>query len=280
MSRINELDDRLAMGGSFMARTPKKETEDKASWYGLKSGLEMRLYGFHSCFSVFKSRPGDIVRVYVTERKLKAAAAILKYCAEHKRAYHIVTEEDLANIVSSVHHEGMAMVVKRRKTLTDFDFLKAIQNQPAQSIIYLDGVSNPHNLGAIMRTLAHFGLKWIIGGKESLPELSPSAARTSEGASELVQLVSLNQPIAILKELKSLGWEIIGTSSHHQKSYKSWIPKKKTVLILGSETSGISDEIHKLCDLNVSIDGTGAVESLNVSVAMGIFAAQLSQGNF
>jgi TrmH RNA methyltransferase len=131
-----------------------------------------------------------------------------------------------------------------------------------------------------MRTLAHFGLKWIIGGKESLPELSPSAARTSEGASELVQLVSLNQPIAILKELKSLGWEIIGTSSHHQKSYKSWIPKKKTVLILGSETSGISDEIHKLCDLNVSIDGTGAVESLNVSVAMGIFAAQLSQGNF
>jgi TrmH RNA methyltransferase len=263
-----------------MARTPKKDAEDKGNWYGLKSGLEMRLYGLHSCFGVYKSRPEDIIRAYVTERKLKAAAAILKYCAEHKRAYHIVTEEDLSNIVSSVHHEGIAMIVKRRKSLDDFDFLKSIQSEASQSIIYLDGVSNPHNLGAIMRTLAHFGLKWMIGGNESLPELSPSAARTSEGASELVHMVTLNKPLAVLAELKSLGWEIIGTSSHNHKSYKTWNPKKKTVLILGSETTGISESVNKLCDLNVSIGGSGAVESLNVSVATGIFAAHLTQGNF
>lgn len=254
-----------------------KNTEPK-SLYGLKSGKEMRLYGFHSCFAVFEKRRGDIVRVYVTEKKLKTASAILKFCAENKKAYHVVTDEDLSQIVASVHHEGIAMVIKRQKPITELGFMKRILAEKTKIVFFLDGVGNPHNLGAMMRTLAHFGIEWMIGHEESLPELSPSAARTSEGASELVNFVKLEDPLETLQDLKLRGWDIVGTSSHNAKSLYDWKVTKPTVVVMGAESTGISKEVEKLCNLNLVIPGTGQVESLNVSVAAGIIASHVTRG--
>jgi len=260
-----------------MAKQSDRRSED-GGWYGLKSGLEMRLYGFHSCFAVFESRKKDIVRVYVTERKVKTASAILKYCADTKKAYHVVTDADLEKIIGSVHHEGIGMIVKKKKPLSEVEFMKTLLSEPPGPLFFMDGVSNPHNLGAIMRTLAHFGIKWMIGNEDALPELSSSAARTSEGSSELVHMVRLRDPIEVLKDLKARGYEIIGTSSHHSISFKDWNPKAKSILVLGSESTGISAAISDVCSKHVAIPGTGNVESLNVSVAAGIFASHLSFG--
>lgn len=259
-----------------MGKRNDRDAADDSGWYGLKSGLEMRLYGFHSCFAVFEARRQDIVRVYVTERKVKTASAVLKFCADHKKAYHIVTDADLEKIIGSVHHEGIGMIVKKKKPMGELEFMKTLLSETPQPLFFMDGVSNPHNLGAIMRTLAHFGIKWMIGNEESLPELSPSAARTSEGSSELVHMVRLREPIEVLKDLKARGWEIIGTSSHNSSSFRDWTPKPQTILILGSESTGISASIASICSKQVAIPGTGHVESLNVSVAAGIFASYLS----
>jgi len=255
-----------------------RDDSETKSRYGLKSGKEMRLYGFHSCFAVFEKRRQDIVRVYVTEKKVKTASAVLKFCADHKKAYHIVTDEELSQIVSSVHHEGIAMVIKRQPPIDEVNLLKRILHDGTKVIYFLDGVGNPHNLGAIMRTLAHFGVEWILGNEESLPELSPSAARTSEGASELVNLVKLNDPLETLRDLKLRGWDIVGTSSHNANNLYDWKPTRRTVIILGSETTGISKEIEKICTVNLVIPGTGKVESLNVSVAAGIMASYVIRG--
>ncbi|MEI8027188.1 MAG: TrmH family RNA methyltransferase [Pseudomonadota bacterium] len=260
-----------------MGKQGDRRIED-GGWYGLKSGLEMRLYGFHTCFAVFESRKNDIIRVYVAERKVKTASAVLKFCADNKKAYHIVTDAELEKIIGSVHHEGIGMVVKKKKPMSELEFMKTLLAEPPKPLFFMDGVSNPHNLGAIMRTLAHFGIKWMIGNEDALPELSASAARTSEGASELVQMVRLRDPVEVLNDLKARGYEIIGTSSHNSISFKDWTPKAKTILVLGAESTGISDAISKICTKQVAIPGTGNVESLNVSVAAGIFASHLSFG--
>jgi TrmH RNA methyltransferase len=89
-------------------------------------------------------------------------------------------------------------------------------------------------------------------------------------------MVRLSEPIEVLKDLKARGWEIVGTSSHNSASFREWTPKPQTIIVLGSESSGISSAIAGICSRQVAIPGTGHVESLNVSVAAGIIASHLS----
>lgn len=248
--------------------------------FGLKSGKEMKVYGVHACLAVYESRKQDIIRVYVGEELETDVSELLKYCAGQKKAFHKVSNVDLENIVESTHHEGLAMVIKKREEVSEGSFLRQITTSDPYPIFYFDGVSNPHNLGAIFRTLTHYGIKWVLGQEKGLPELSPSAMRISEGGCEFVNMVRIKDPVALFKKLKEHGWQIIGTSSHESDSLAKWKPVEKTVVVLGAEVTGMSNEIQKICDRNLCIAGTGKIESLNVSVAAGIIANHITQTYF
>lgn len=263
-----------------MARRDGKSRSRPKPARAANSAGEMKLYGARTCLAVFENRPRDIIRVYVNQQTLQQAAAILKYCAANSKAYHVVEDEDLARFTEATHHEGMAMLVRRRKAVGEGEFFKRIEADPPRPVFFFDGVSNPHNLGAILRTLAHFGISWVLGGQAAVPELSPSAMRISEGGGELVNLVRLSSPAATLRRLAKLGWDIVGTSSHHAESINKWKPSPKSVIVLGAEGTGVSKEIDCLCTRRLAIPGTGRVESLNVSVAAGILASRATESWF
>jgi TrmH RNA methyltransferase len=241
-----------------------KRREDRSAQKPIQK--EIKYYGLHACEFIWKIRADDIIRVYLDESNVKMCKSLLKWCAENKKAYHIVSDEELQKVSESVHHEGICMLARQPRPISPQDFLASL-TQPKICLLYLDGVQNPHNIGSILRSCAHFGIPYVLGDEANLPSLSPSACRIAKGGAELVQLVALPSPLKILQELKAKGFTFVSTSSHGGTSLYQAKLSPKTVFIIGAETSGVSDALFSLVPNKIQIPGTGEVESLNVSVA-------------
>jgi len=135
-------------------------------------------------------------------------------------------------------------------------------------------VQNPHNLGSILRTAAHFGAAAVVGRSGELPPLSPAAVRVAEGAAEFVPVCDLADPVADLKRLAAAGFRVVATSSHRGKPLAAARLSGRVVIVLGSEGEGVSKAIEAAAGEGVQIPGTGAVESLNIATAVGVVAAE------
>jgi RNA methyltransferase, TrmH family len=235
---------------------------------------EQKYYGIHACYAIFDKRPDDIIKVYIHSSNLKFFAPLLKMCAKFKKAYHIVDNEDLEKLTNSTHHEGVCIVAKELKPIQFETFIKNFKETKA-CLLYLDGVQNPHNIGSILRTCAHFGVSYILGNK--LPTLSPSACRIAKGAAEIVQLVQVDAPQKALEFLKKIGFGFIGTSSHAKTSLYTQNLPDKSIFVFGAEDVGMSHDLSKHMTINIQIPGTGFVESLNVSVATSLCIGEYSR---
>ena len=226
-------------------------------------------HGARACAALFARRPEAIVRVYLAEARRRQFATLIDWCARNRKGFQVVADENLQRLTGSIHHEGVAILARHlpRRSLADLLGRGADLTGP---IVYLDGVQNPHNLGSIMRTAAHFGVAAIVGRAGDLPPLSPAAVRVAEGAAETVPVADLADPPADLGRLKRAGWRVVVTSSHGGESLYAAALPPRAVVVLGSEAEGVSRAVDALADLRVQIPGTGTVESLNVSVACGV----------
>lgn len=240
---------------------------------------EQKIYGKNACLAFAKCHPSKVIRAYCTDENRGRLGSLLKYLASQKRAYHIVSKDDLTKICESDHHEGMCLLIERPLLGSEDDLLGELtqhNRNENQLLLCLDGLTNPHNLGAIVRTAAHFGIKLIFicnVDPDSQKALHSGAYhRTSEGGSVHVTLFCSTGGVGFLEKLKTKhGWKILTTSSHGRThSLNSTFFPKKFALVMGSESEGISLEIQKLADERISINGTGHVESLNVACATAI----------
>lgn len=230
----------------------------------VKKNQEMKVYGRHACLSLFQHRPQDIVRVYVTQEGIFDFKPLIRHCVDKKLAYHIVEKEELDKITKATHHEGIALIAKVRKLPN----LKELLSTKGRSLILaLEEVENPHNLGAIMRTAAHFGVTAIVYEAKVPVAGSGSAMRTAEGGAEALPALHLCDWKEFFEEYKKQGYKTFATSSHQGESlFETQFPDR-SILFLGAEGKGLSQKLMKKMDLYLSIPGTGAVESLNVSNA-------------
>ncbi len=140
-------------------------------------------------------------------------------------------------------------------------------------VLALEDVGNPHNLGGIMRSCAHFGVKGLLIQDTALLE-SGAAVRTAEGGAEHVNAIQADDFPSALDAFRAAGYTIATTSSHKGQPLAQVELPKKVVLVLGHEGDGLSDSTWHQGDLPLSIGGTGNVESLNISVATGILLAE------
>jgi TrmH RNA methyltransferase len=148
------------------------------------------------------------------------------------------------------------------------------EDQGRQLMVYLDGVENPHNFGAILRTCAHYGVRFILGAEGHLPKLSGAACRVAEGGAEQIGLVQLRHPTKQLHQLQELGFQLLATAGARGRSLYQHSFTPRTLLIMGAETQGVSGSLIQLAQQVVKIPGSGQVESLNVSVAFAVCASE------
>lgn len=236
---------------------------------------EMKFYGYHACMNLWKSRPSDIVKVYIEQRHVKEASSLLKWCASKNKAYHIISPEEMEKVSQSVHHEGLCVIAREVLPVNISDLLKKLQSSKGpECLLYLDGVQNPHNIGSIMRVCAHFGITHIVGEKSSLPNISPSTYRIAQGGAEIVKLSPIDDIKKTFCALKDLGFTVVASSCHGGRSLYNYTFSQRIIIIMGSESHGIKNQLFPYVKDTLMIPGSGLVESLNVSVATGLFLGE------
>jgi TrmH RNA methyltransferase len=140
--------------------------------------------------------------------------------------------------------------------------------------LWLDGVGNPHNLGAILRSAAHFGVSALLLPKHSPLALSGAAARVAEGGAEAVSFVRLGREDNAIAQLHGAGFALAATVVRGGQDLFSARLPERLVYVLGAEGEGMDTALAATCDLRLSIPGSGAVESLNVAAATAVLLAQ------
>lgn len=232
---------------------------------------ETRVYGENACQALFQSRPEAIVRAWFIQSVTPRFKEALRWMAANRKAYHVVDEAELAKASGTEHHGGVCFLIKKRNGLSVNQWLS--QSGEEDCVLALEDVGNPHNLGAIVRSCAHFGVKGVVVQDAGLLE-SGAAVRTAEGGAEHVEAITGDSFNDTLEQFRRAGYAIVTTSSHKGTPlFQAQLPKKM-VLVLGQEREGISETTFANADLRLSIDGTGNVESLNVSVATGVLLAE------
>jgi len=231
---------------------------------------EQKVTGRAACAKLLDRRFEDVFRLYVTEDALPGFRPWLKRLAEAKKAYHVVSEEDLRKVTEGIHHEGVCVLARTAAQPTLEDLVQSTTAGKPAVIVYLENVGNPHNLGAITRVAAHFGAAAVLvdADKETQASLGSSAFhRTSEGGSEALPVLPIESGPAAVSLLKRAGFAFLATSSHAPRTLFGAPLPERVVLLLGSESEGLSAALVKEASLTVSIPGTGDVESLNVACA-------------
>lgn len=233
---------------------------------------EIKVYSQNACRVLFQQRPDAVIRLYVSDKMAAKFADVMKYLAATKKAYHIVDDAELEKVSASTHHGGIVMLVKRKPIQSLAQYLQQ-KGRKKDCLMAFDGVSNAHNLGAITRSCAHFGVGGIIMKQPELLQ-SGAALRTAEGGGEFVDGLSCdNLPLA-LQLCKEAGYTLITTSSHGGSSLYNTVLPAKVVVVFGEEMFGVSQNVAKSADIALQIPGSGKVESLNVSVAASLILGE------
>lgn len=230
--------------------------------------VELRVFGLNACMAVFARRPMAIRKVYLLEARMPALREVLRHCAAQRIGYRLVGEEDLLRLTGSQHHEGVCFEVLRPEPPSLAELLVRLKpTQPAQ-LVYLDGVGNPHNLGAILRSAANFGIAAV--GVPAIGDLglSGAACRVAEGGAEAVPLIGLAGDD--WSRLQAAGFVVAATVARDGAPLYGRDLPPRIVWVLGAEGTGLSPARLAAIPLRLAIPGTGAVESLNVSAAAAV----------
>lgn len=258
-------------------KTPKAETTSaktvSAALLKQHKMEESKVQGENACRVCFRERPDAVVKMYLEQSMAAKFADVMKYLAANKKAYHLVDSDELEKISGSSHHGGVVFVVKRKPEQTLAAYLAANKHKKHDCLLALDGVGNPHNLGAIVRSCAHFGVQGVIMTQPDLLQ-SGAAARTAEGGVEFVAGLACDHLPLALKLCKEAGYSLITTSRHAGVSLYNNKLGNKVVVVFGEEMDGVSKQVANSTDVALQIPGTGKVESLNVSVAASLILGE------
>ena len=228
------------------------------------------LFGFHAVGVRLKTAPQSIVEIYF--ETTRRDARMKQFIERAQEAGVRLIEADsmrLAKLAGSHGHQGVAARVETLPQVHSLDdLLDQVQGPPL--LLVLDGVTDPHNLGACLRVADGAGAHAVIAPKDHAVGLNATVAKVASGAADTVPYFMVTNLARTLNELKERGIWIIGTSEDAPTSIYENDLKSPVAWVLGAEGEGMRQLTRKTCDQLVRIPMQGAVESLNVSVASGV----------
>ena len=228
------------------------------------------LFGFHAVGVRLKTAPQSIIEIYADPARKDAR--MRQFLERANEAGARVIEADgmrLAKLAGSHGHQGVAARVQALPTSHSLDdLLDQIEGPPL--LLVLDGVTDPHNLGACLRVADGAGAHAVIAPKDHAVGINATVAKVASGAAETIPYFMVTNLARTLGELKERSIWCIGTSDDAPRSVYQADLKAAVALVLGAEGAGMRQLTRKTCDELVSIPMRGAVESLNVSVASGV----------
>ena len=228
------------------------------------------IYGFHAVTSRLRSAPEAVREIFVDAARSDRRSVDLLKLAESRNVRVItVDSRRLDGMTAHARHQGVAASVAPVKLATHVDDVLEALNEPALLLI-LDGVTDPHNLGACLRVADAMGVHAVIAPKDRAVGLNATVRKVASGAAETVPFIAVTNLARTIRELKDAGVFVVGTTMDAPNTLLNTKLDGPIAIVLGSEGEGIRRLTAETCDALVTIPMFGSVESLNVSVASGI----------
>ena len=228
------------------------------------------VFGFHAVSIHLKTAPKAVAEIFFDASRRDAR--MRQFIERAKEAQVQLIEADglrLSRLAGNHGHQGVvARVAAVKPNHSLDDLLDSLQEPPL--LLVLDGITDPHNLGACLRVADGAGAHAVIAPKDHAAGINTTVAKVASGAAETMPYFLVTNLARTLNELKERNIWIIGTSDDAPKNLYQTDLRSPTALVLGAEGKGMRQLTRKTCDALVSIPMRGAVESLNVSVASGV----------
>jgi 23S rRNA (guanosine2251-2'-O)-methyltransferase len=232
--------------------------------------MSKMIFGFHAVTARLRHEASTVEEIYVdTARHDQRMKDMLKAAAAVKVRVIQADDQRLSNMVGTRRHQGVVAKAGEVSLARNLDeLLDAVDGPPL--LLILDGITDPHNLGACLRVADGAGAHAVIAPKDRAVGLNATAAKVASGAAESVPYITVTNLARTLRDLKDRGIWLIGTTEDAEQTLYQGDFTGPTALIMGSEGEGMRRLTTETCDFLVHIPMFGAVESLNVSVASGV----------
>lgn len=231
------------------------------------------IYGIHAVHTVLNTRPKDVLRLYIqSNRQDKKINEIKLLASKHNIVCEEISPQEFHKLVNEdARHQGVVVKTRAMATWTENTLIESIQNSEQRVVLLiLDGVQDPHNLGACMRSANAFGVHAVIAPKDRAASLTDVVRKVACGAAEHTPFVAVTNLHRTLQQLQELGIWFVGFDSEATQRLDQIDLKGNIGIVMGNEGSGLRRLTREKCDYLAQIPMFGMVESLNVSVATGI----------
>ncbi|MGE5475660.1 MAG: TrmH family RNA methyltransferase [Bacteroidales bacterium] len=245
-------------------RAPQEDTEKVA--------------GLPAVQALFARDPGRVLRLFFDDRTKQQSGEFCKIMAAARKPYRHVSTDELTKVAGTPLHGGI-LAVTRPKPVATFDAETAkLWAKAGKPLVILDGVGNPHNLGAIVRTMAFFGLdKLLVSDHPGQAVPSEAAFRVAEGGLEWVDVMRVRNLAAELKRLRPF-YRVVGTALGAHRPLAQVLAKgdRPLAIVLGNEEDGLPPATLAACEEVATLPGSGRVQSLNVAATAAILVHLLA----
>lgn len=232
------------------------------------------VYGKHPSFTILKNNRRKIFEILVTKNSIHELESFLtkESLLKFKNLIKIVNNDFIEKIVGKNQiHQNIAIKTEKLKTKNQFDLIEELYLIPDQSklptLLILDQITDPQNIGAIIRSAIAFNVNKIIFSDHNSPKENATIIKASAGNIDFVDLIVVTNFNNLIEKLKKIGYWCIGLASEGNKNICEINQYNNIALVVGSEGNGIRELVKKNCDLLLKISTNKSVESLNVSVA-------------
>lgn len=230
------------------------------------------IFGLHSVQAILKTAPQRILTLHLLQgRNDQKLQKILQQAQANQISVNSTSRQKLDEMVQDENHQGVIAVCNPCEIQDEIFLFKLLENlnEPA-FLLVLDGVTDPHNLGACMRTAEAAGVHAVVAPKDKSAGLTAVARKVACGAAEVLPFVSVTNLARTLKKLQDKGVWLYGTSGDADKSVYETDLKGSIAILMGAEGDGMRRLTTETCDHLMNIPMAGMVSSLNVSVAAGV----------
>ena len=234
--------------------------------------MKQYIYGKNTILEALRGEK-SVYTVYI-QNNLKDNK-IIELCKRKKVRFELVDKSEFIKKLGNVKHQGVMAEVKEYRYYSIDEILNSIPEGKTPLLLMLDGLEDPHNLGAILRTCDALGVVGVIIGKNRSVGLNGTVAKVSTGAIDYVKVAQVTNLTRTLEDLKKRSFWIVGCDLDQSQDYRQVDYNLPLVIVIGSEGFGISRLVKKSCDFNVVLPMVGHVTSLNASVATAVILYQV-----
>lgn len=236
------------------------------------SNNKLYVFGLHAVESLLTRQPQRVQQLQIQkERQDQKIISLIELAKQKNIKIHLVSRQELDRITNDAVHQGVVAFCEKAKAYHEGDLEELVESTAKPFLLILDGIQDPHNLGACLRSADAAGVHAVIVPKDKSVGLTPTVSKVACGAAETVPFIQVTNLARTMRYLKDQGVWLYGAAGEADKSLYQTDLSGPVAIVLGAEGQGLRRLTREHCDLLLNIPMQGSVSSLNVSVATGVF---------